>query len=711
MPKLTIDGIIVDAPQGATVMQACELAGKEIPRFCYHEGLSIAGNCRMCLVEQEKAPKPIASCAMPAAEGMVIHTDTPMVKKARHGVMEFLLINHPLDCPICDQGGECDLQDQAMAYGYDRSRFIENKRAVPDKNLGPIIKTYMNRCIHCTRCVRFADEVAGVPELGAFGRGEHMEVGTYVEAALTSELSGNLVDLCPVGALTAKPYAFIARPWELKKTASIDVMDAVGSHIRVDSRGDEVLRILPRASEAINQEWISDKTRHATDGLVRQRLDRPWLRDAHGELKPSDWKSVLSLLSEKIKNTAPQRLAALVGDFVDCEQIFALKSLMTKIGVMHLDGRGDEVGLGGENGAAGAAGWRFNSGFDGIEKADALLLIGTNPRIEASVLNARIRKRFLKGNFPIGFIGAQPESSHGLTYRYSYLGLDESAINVLLSAKEGFAARLAAAERPMVIIGAHVFAQAGTDLRKKLLELVEKFSIVRDNWNGYNILHHAASRVGALELGFVPSEGGQNTKGILAKATAGEIDVLWLAGVDHYSRAQFGRSFVIYQGHHGDRGADAADVILPGAAYTEKNAIYVNSEGRPQAALRAVFPPGDAREDWKIIRALAGKMGLNLGFDNIEELRAAMAIAAPIFNNLGSIRAANWQDYRELVKAETATAISPENHSAVHFTAAIADFYRTCPISRASPTLQKCSQLFVHGQTIEDKMEAEAVYG
>ena len=711
MPKLTIDGIIVDAPQGATVMQACELAGKEIPRFCYHERLSIAGNCRMCLVEQEKSPKPIASCAMPAAEGMVIHTDTPMVKKARHGVMEFLLINHPLDCPICDQGGECDLQDQAMSYGYDRSRFIENKRAVPDKNLGPIIKTYMNRCIHCTRCVRFADEVAGVPELGAFGRGEHMEVGTYVEAALTSELSGNLVDLCPVGALTAKPYAFIARPWELKKTASIDVMDAVGSHIRVDARGEEVLRILPRASEAINEEWISDKTRHATDGLTHRRLDRPWLRDAHGELKPSDWESVLSLLAEKIKKTAPQRMAALVGDLVDCEQIFALKSLMAKMGVANIDGRGDEIGLGDEMGAAGAAGWRFNSTFAGIDEADALLLIGTNPRLEASVLNARIRRRYLKGNFPIAVIGAQPESSHDLTYRYNYIGQDVAAINVLLSAKEGFAARLAAAERPMVIIGSHIFAHGGADLRKKLMELVEKFSIVRENWNGYNILHHAASRVGALELGFVPSEGGHNNAGILAAAAAGEMDVLWLAGVDHYHRTQFGRSFVVYQGHHGDRGAEAADVILPGAAYTEKNAIYVNSEGRPQAALRAVFPPGDAREDWKIIRALAGKMGLDLGFDNIEELRAAMAKAAPIFNNLGSIAAANWQDYQELVKAEAATAISEENHSAPHFSAAIADFYRTCPISRASPTLQKCSQLFVHGQTIEDNMEAEAVYG
>ncbi|MCX8506300.1 MAG: NADH-quinone oxidoreductase subunit NuoG [Alphaproteobacteria bacterium] len=711
MPKLTIDGIMVDVPPGATVMQACELAGKEIPRFCYHERLSIAGNCRMCLVEQEKSPKPIASCAMPAAEGMVIHTDTPMVKKARHGVMEFLLINHPLDCPICDQGGECDLQDQAMAYGYDRSRFIENKRAVPDKNLGPIIKTYMNRCIHCTRCVRFADEVAGVPELGAFGRGEHMEVGTYVEAALTSELSGNLVDLCPVGALTAKPYAFIARPWELKKTASIDVMDAVGSHIRVDARGEEVLRILPRASEAINEEWISDKTRHATDGLSHRRLDRPWLRDAHGELKPSDWESVLSLLAEKIKKSAPQRMAALVGDLVDCEQIFALKSLMVKMGVANIDGRGDEIGLGGEKGAVGAAGWRFNSGFAGIDHADALLLIGTNPRLEASVLNARIRKRYLKGHFPIAFIGEQPKSSHDLTYRYNYLGIDVAAINVLLSAKEGFAARLAAAERPMVIIGSHIFAHGGAELRKKLMELVEKFSIVRENWNGYNILHHAASRVGALELGFVPSEGGHNNAGILAAAAAGEIDVLWLAGVDHYHRTQFGHSFVVYQGHHGDRGAEAADVILPGSAYTEKNAIYVNSEGRPQAALRAVFPPGDAREDWKIIRALAGKMGLDLGFDTIEELRAAMAKSAPIFNNLGSVTAANWQDYRELVKGETATAISEENHSVAHFSAAIADFYRTCPISRASPTLQKCSQLFVQGQTIEDKMEAEAVYG
>ncbi|MDI9349998.1 MAG: NADH-quinone oxidoreductase subunit NuoG [Candidatus Symbiobacter sp.] len=711
MPKLTIDGIAVEVPNGATVMQACELAGKEIPRFCYHERLSIAGNCRMCLVEQEKSPKPIASCAMPATEGMVIHTDTPMVKKARHGVMEFLLINHPLDCPICDQGGECDLQDQAMAYGYDRSRYLENKRAVADKNLGPIIKTYMNRCIHCTRCVRFADEVAGVPELGAFGRGEHMEVGTYVEAALTSELSGNLVDLCPVGALTAKPYAFIARPWELKKTASIDVMDAVGSHIRIDARGEEVMRVLPRRQDDINEEWISDKTRHAVDGLMRRRLDRPWLRDAQGVMQRSDWETVLAFLATKLKTTAPKRIAALTGDLVDGEQIFALKTLMSQLGVTNLDGRGDEYGLGGDAGLAAAAGWRFNSGFAGIDQADALLLIGTNPRIEAAVVNARIRRRYLKGKFPIGLIGERPPATHDLTYHYEHLGIDAVVLDALLAASDGFAAKLAAAQKPMIIIGSQVFAHGGAIRRRKLMQLVEKFNLVREGWNGYNILHRAAARVGALELGFVPATGGLHGREIIKAAQAGDLDMVWLAGVEEFDRGQLGKALVIYQGHHGDRGAEAADVILPGAAYTEKDAIYVNSEGRPQAALRAVFPPGDAREDWKIIRALAGKMGMDLGFDDRDRLREMMAAYNPIFAAMGCLPPANWGDYVAAVKSEAARAVAEAQNPAPAFHHAMADFYQTCAISRASPTLQNCSRLFVRGEKIDDKMEAEAVYG
>ena len=530
MPKLTVNGTEVEVPVGATVMQACELAGAEIPRFCYHERLSIAGNCRMCLVEQEKAPKPIASCAMPAAEGMVIHTDTPLVKKARRGVMEFLLINHPLDCPICDQGGECDLQDQAMAYGYDRSRFAENKRSVKDKNLGPIIKTYMNRCIHCTRCVRFASEVAGVPEMGATGRGEHTEIGTYIEAALTSELSGNLVDLCPVGALTAKPYAFAARPWELRKTLSVDVLDGVGSAIRIDSRGNEVLRILPRTHDGINEEWISDKTRHAVDGLRVRRLDRP-LHRIDGKLTEVSWDRAFTILRDRIFATRPARIAALSGPLCDGEAIYALKHLATKLGVKNTDCRpvGSVLGTTGGGSKVNSAAARFNSTIAGIDAADAILLLGTNPRWEAAVLNARIRRRYLTGKVKIGLIGTAVD----LTYPFVHLGESPSVISDLSSGKSAssvdgafdhWRSTMLNAERPMVIVGDAVFARPDAAAIAAALDgFIEHFGIVREGWNGFNILHRSTGGITGLELGLVPAKGGHSTAEILTAAKTGGL--------------------------------------------------------------------------------------------------------------------------------------------------------------------------------------------
>ncbi len=501
MPKLTVNGTEVEVPPGATVLQACEAAGFEIPRFCYHERLSIAGNCRMCLVEQEKAPKPVASCAMPAADNMVIKTDTPLVRKARKGVMEFLLINHPLDCPICDQGGECDLQDQAMAYGFDRSRYQENKRAVPDKELGPLVKTSMNRCIHCTRCVRFATEVAGVEEMGAVFRGEHMEISTFVEKSLSSELSANIVDLCPVGALTSKPYAFVARPWELRKTESIDVMDAVGSSIRVDSRSGEVLRVLPRVNEAVNEEWISDKTRFAIDGLRRQRLDRPYLRGADGKLAPATWDEALAAVARKLSATPGARIAAIAGDQADCEAMAALKDLMVALGSPNLDCRQDGAKLD----PACAAGWRFNSGIAGIDRCDALLLVGTNPRWEAPIVNARIRKRWLAGRLPVAAIGPQ----HDLTYKFEYLGAGPQTLADLVDGKLAFAQAMRDAKAPMIIVGQGALARAdGAQVLALARRAAEALGVVKDGWNGFNVLHTAAARVGGLELGFVPGQGG-----------------------------------------------------------------------------------------------------------------------------------------------------------------------------------------------------------
>src|ERR1700728_1374153 len=628
MAKVTIDGIEVEVANGSTILQAAEQAGVEVPRFCYHERLSIAGNCRMCLVEVEKAPpKPIASCGYPVADGMVVHTDSKMVRNARRGVMEFLLINHPLDCPICDQGGECDLQDQAMGFGADHSRYAENKRAVPDKNLGPLVKTSMNRCIHCTRCIRFITEVAGVPDLGATARGEHMEVGTYVEKALGSELSGNIIDLCPVGALTSKPYAFVARSWELAKVDSIDVLDAVGTNIRIDARGTEVLRILPRINEDVNEEWLGDKSRFSVDGLKRRRLDRPWARE-NGQLRPVRWGAALAVIARKVKATAPERIGAIAGDLCDVESMLALKEFFTALGSKNLDCRQD----GAVFDASRRPFYLFNTSIAGIEEADALLIIGSNPRHEAPVLNARIRKRWLTGGLKVALIG----QTHNLTYGFDHLGAGPEAISSLLDGTHAFAEVLKTAKKPMVILGAGALARPdGAAIHAAAWRLAAQFNMLAPDWHGFNVLHHAAARVGALDIGFLPGGGGKST----AQMLGGGVDILWLLGADELETKAIGaETFVIYQGHTGDAGAARADLILPGAAYTEKDGTYVNTEGRVQQAKLALKPPGDAREDWRIIRALSAYLGHALPYDTLPELRAHLAQSYPLFARIGEVR-------------------------------------------------------------------------
>ncbi len=679
MPKLTIDGREIEAPAGMSVLQACELAGAEVPRFCYHERLSVAGNCRMCLVEQEKAPKPIASCAMPVAEGMVIRTNTPMVRKARRGVMEFLLINHPLDCPICDQGGECDLQDQAMAYGFDRSRYQENKRAVRDKEFGPLVKTSMTRCIHCTRCVRFATEVAGVEELGATGRGEHLEIGTYVEKTLSSELSGNIIDLCPVGALTSKPYAFAARPWELRKTETIDVFDAVGCNIRVDTRGAEVMRVLPRLNEAINEEWISDKTRFACDGLKRQRLDRPYVR-RDGRLQPASWNEAFAAIAERLRGVPGDRIAAVAGDMADVESMMALGDLMAALGSGNIDCRQDGAAI--DPGAR--AGYLFNTTIAGIEQADACLLIGTNPRWEAPLINARLRKRHVMGGFRVGLIGPQID----LTYPYEYLGAGPQTLTELAEGRHFFAEVLKNAKRSMLVLGTGALRRAdGAALLALARQTAEGCGMVQADWNGFNLLHMAAGRVGGLDLGFVPAPGGRDVRGILHGAATGEIEAVYLLGADEIEMPRLGGAFVIYQGHHGDAGAHRADVILPGAAYTEKNATYVNTEGRVQPTRLATFPPGDAREDWTVLRALSDLLGHRLPYDNLGQLRRRLYAARPRFQRLDIVEPAEWVGFG------MAGPVDP-----TPFALPVVNFYMTDPISRASETMALCTEAFVLGR-------------
>ncbi|MFQ5785205.1 MAG: NADH-quinone oxidoreductase subunit NuoG [Alphaproteobacteria bacterium] len=676
MPKLTIDGREIEVESGLTVLQACELAGVEIPRFCYHERLAIAGNCRMCLVEMERSPKPIASCAMPVGEGMVIRTDTPQVRKAREGVMEFLLINHPLDCPICDQGGECDLQDQAMAYGRGLNRFADNKRAVREKDFGPLVKTLMTRCIHCTRCIRFMDDVAGVHELGAVHRGERMEIDTYIEKGLSSELSGNIIDLCPVGALTSKPYAFHARPWELTRTESIDVLDAVGSNVRVDARGPMVLRVLPRLNDEVNEEWISDKTRFACDGLRVQRLDTPMLR-REGRLEPVGWDEAFTVVAKRLEAAAGEHIAAIAGDLADAEAMCALKDLMSALGSPHLDCRQDGAKLDADC----RAGYLFNTTIAGIERADACLIVGSNPRREAPIINARLRKRYVAGGFRIGVVGPAAD----LTYKYEHLGAGPETLAEIAAGDHSFARTLKAAERAIIIVGMGALARPdGAAVLAAARRIAEDCGMLGDGWNGFNVLHTAAARVAGLDLGLVPETGGRDVAGIVAGAQAGEIDVVYLLGADEIDTRRLGNAFVIYQGHHGDAGAQRADVILPGAAYTEKNATYVNTEGRTQQTRRAVFPPGEAREDWKILRALSGALDRALPYDSIDALRERMAEIAPRLREIDTLSPAEWGTFG-----------APGDMDPAPFTSPVANFYMTDPISRASPTMAECTAAFV----------------
>ncbi len=674
--KVTIDGIELEVESGLTVIQACEEAGIEVPRFCYHEKLSISGNCRMCLVEMERAPKPIASCAMPVSDGMVIHTDTEKVRKMRRSVMEFLLINHPLDCPICDQGGECDLQDQALAYGMDKGRYIDEKRAASDIDFGPLIRGVMTRCIHCTRCVRFSTEVAGTPEMGGTGRGEHLSIGTYVSKALSSELSGNMVDLCPVGALTSAPYAFTARPWELKKTESIDALDAMGSNIRIDARGRQVMRVLPRVNEDVNEEWISDKSRFACDGLLRRRLDQPWVKDG-GKLRPASWDEAFSAIKGALDGLDGPRIGAIAGDLADCESMTALKDLMAALGSPHLDCRQDGAALDPTR----RAGYLFNSGLAAIDEADALLLVGTNPRWEAPVLNARIRKRWMTGKLSVGLIGL----SQDLTYPYNQLGESPRTLGNLADGKHEFAKILKAAERPMMIVGMGALTRKDSAaVMEACHRLAEAHGLVKEGWNGFNVLHTAAARVGGLDLGFVPGQNGRGVADIVAGAASGDLKVVYLLGADEIDASGLGDAFVIYQGHHGDVGAARADVILPGAAYTEKSATYVNTEGRAQQAQLAVFPPGDAREDWKIVRALSAHLGKPLGYDTLADVRARMAEISPIFAAMDERMDAAWGAFG--VKGEM---------EFVPFVPTIENFYMTDPISRASETMARCTEVIL----------------
>ncbi|MFA5956187.1 NADH-quinone oxidoreductase subunit NuoG [Hyphomicrobium sp.] len=686
MPKqLIVDGTPIEVEDGTTLMHACELAGSVIPRFCYHERLSIAGNCRMCLVEVQGSPKPVASCAMlvndlpPNKDGSakIVSTSSPMVKKAREGVMEFLLINHPLDCPICDQGGECDLQDQAMAFGVGGSRYHENKRAVEEKHIGPLIKTMMTRCIHCTRCVRYMTEVAGVEELGLIGRGEDAEITTYLEHGIMSEMSANAVDLCPVGALTHRPWAFSARPWEMEAVETIDVMDAVGSSVVADVRGAAVMRILPRNNDAVNEEWISDKTRHVSDGLKTQRLDQPYIKK-NGRFEAASWDDALNLVAGKLKAATADKIGAVAGDLAGAEEMFALKDLLTRFGAASLDCRqaGDKL-----DPKLGRASYLFNSSIEGIEQADAILLVGANPRIEATVLNARIRKRWRSAPTKIALVGAKVD----LTYPYEYLGAGPDTLSDIANGRHPFADVLKAAAKPMVVVGEGAFARAdGLAVLSLAARILLAASAGKDaSWNGFNVLHTAAARVAGLDLGFVPGKGGKDISGILGPDT----EFLYLLGADECDLSHLGPSaFVVYQGTHGDKGAERADVILPGAAYTEKSATFVNAEGRTQQTAKAVFPPGNAKEDWTILRALSQRAGATLPYDNLKELRAAMYRASPQLAALDTIEQRVASGLETLAKLSGQTSSEP-------FAPAIADFYLTNAVARASAVMAGMSAL------------------
>jgi NADH-quinone oxidoreductase subunit G len=676
MPKIKINNQEYEVPAGLTMLQAARLVGVEIPVFCYHDRLAIAGNCRMCLVEVDNVPKPVASCAMPVAEGMSFHTMSDKSKKARKGVLEFLLINHPLDCPICDQGGECDLQDITMAYGPSTSRFNENKRAVSDKYMGPLIKTFMNRCIHCTRCVRFITDVAGVPEMGAINRGENMEILSYLDKAVSSELSGNVIDLCPVGALTSKPYSYKGRPWELTKTESIDVLDAVGSAIRIDSANMKVMRILPRLNEEINEEWLADKSRYACDALSRQRLDRPYIRNEQGRLEATTWPKAFATIQERLAGLSGKRIAAIVGDLVDVEAMVALKDLMKFLGSSHLECRQDGAHLDPRSRAS----YLFNTTIAGIDQSDFCLIIGANLRMEAPLIAARLRKRYLQGGLKVAYAGGQITVHQQLTFPHENLGDDPKILEEIIAGKHPLAEQLKAARNPMVIVGQEILARDdGPVILARIRTLAEKYKLVREDWNGFNVLHKAASRVGALDIGFYPENSERNIHDLLQDMDKGKIEVVYLLGADEIDMKKLDKPFVIYQGHHGDCGAQNADVILPGAAYTEKDGTYVNTEGRPQRAYAAVPKPGEAQEDWRIIRALSEILGHKLPYDTLEELRNRMVQINPIFAKIDGVTPAAWDEFG-----------AEGTLSTTKFAAMSTNYYMTDSISRHSPTMAKC---------------------
>ncbi|ORX54998.1 G subunit of NADH dehydrogenase [Hesseltinella vesiculosa] len=691
--EVFIDGKSVMIEQGAALIQACEKAGADIPRFCYHERLSVAGNCRMCLVEVERAPKPVASCAYPVMPGMKVKTNSPMVHKAREGVMEFLLYNHPLDCPICDQGGECDLQDQSVRYGSDRGRFHEprGKRAVEDKNFGPLIQTEMTRCIQCTRCVRFANEVAGANELGTSGRGNEMQISTYIERTVDSEMSGNVIDLCPVGALTSKPYRMTARPWELKKYETIDVMDAIGSNIRLDTRGVEVMRIIPRTNDEVNEEWISDKTRFAYDGLKVQRLTTPLIRSGD-RFVPASWENALSVIGERVQSVKGNEAKAIAGHLADAESMVALKDLFNRMG-------SDNLTIDAPNGAKPLpinhdfrANYTLNATLAGVEEADVVLLVGTNPRHEAPILNTRLRKAFLHNGQQFGVVG----QANDLTYDYEHIGASANALDALVNGSHPFAKRLSEAKKPLIIVGSGVVENSadGDYVLSKVAELSNKLSstLFQPEWNGFNVLQRAASRTAAYEVGFVPTD---------KDVSATDAKFVYLLNADEITAKDVPKdAFVVYQGHHGDVGAQYADVILPGAAFTEKNATYVNTEGRTQLTRAGVNPPGAAREDWKIIRALSEVTGHTLPYDDLQSIRSRLNDISPALTRYdvvepGTNASLGVQTLHKSNVSSTGDVLSN----------VISNFYRTDPISRASKTMAKCTKTWVND---EQSLEASA---
>ena len=673
MPTITIDDKKVEFENGMTVMQACEVAGVEIPRFCYHEKLSIAGNCRMCLVEMEKGPpKPVASCAMPAGDGMVIKTDSEMVTKARKGVMEFLLINHPLDCPICDQGGECDLQDQALHYGFDKSRYEENKRAVKNKHMGPLVSTIMTRCIHCTRCVRFSTEVAGVDDLGLLGRGENAEITTYLEKTIDSELSGNVIDLCPVGALTSKPYAFKSRPWELSKTETHDVLDGVGSSIRVDTRGKQVLRVLPRINEDTNEEWINDKTRFAIDGLSRQRLDKVYLKE-NNRLNISDWDTALDKIKDEINKRGKEKTITLSGKFTDAETIVSSKLFLNALGSNLYDCRFDNAQvIHGESES-----YKFNSSIKEVENADAILLVGSNPRWEASVLNARIRKTYINNNCKIGIIG--PDLN--LNYPYHKISDSLTGLNNILENNLEFSKILFNAKNPIIIIGTSAINNdQGESVLKICANIAKKLPNFSNSFNPLNILNQDISRVSSLELGFVNQYFDKNLETKLKEKIKKDKPVLFLLGLDEINPKTLDGSFVVYCGHHGDVNAQYADIILPTPAYTEKSSTYMNIEGRVLQTSRCHNPLGDAKEEWKIFRVLSDLLGCDIKFNNLNDVRKKI-----VEHNK------NFLEIMETRNSSRLSFASKETLEEHNISYNISNFYMNDSISRSSETMAKCT--------------------